>query len=89
MTPTITILSQPTCQPCVFIKKQLTEAGIAYRERNILEDPAAADLLMGIYQRLRPGDHPHTPVTLIGGDEIVFGPLVRDRLREMQRAEAA
>lgn len=89
MTPTITILSQPTCQPCVFIKKQLAAAGIDYQERNILEDPAAADLLIGIYARLRPGKLPHTPVTLIGADDVVFGPLVRDRIRELQRAEAA
>ncbi|MGV0675677.1 glutaredoxin family protein [Mycolicibacterium fortuitum] len=89
MNLTITILSQPTCQPCKFIKRQLTEAGIAYQERNVVNDPAAADLLTGIYARLRPGKMPHTPVTLIGESEIVFGPLVLDRLREVQRSEAA
>lgn len=89
MIPTITILTQPGCQPCLFIKRRLTAAGISYQERSVVDDPSAADVLMGIYQRLRPGQHPRTPVTLIGDDDVVFGPLVLERLRELRVKEAA
>lgn len=89
MTPTFTILSQPGCGACRFVEKTLSAEGFSYAVRDVREDPAAADLLIGIYARLKPGQHPSTPVTILGEGDIVFGPMVRDRLRELRRAEAA
>ncbi|MBX8688102.1 glutaredoxin family protein [Mycobacterium sp. 20091114027_K0903767] len=85
----VTVLSQPGCGACRFVEKTLDAEGLTYEIRDVREDPAAADLLVGIYERLRPGQHPSTPVTILGEDDIVFGPMVRDRLRELRREEAA
>ncbi|MCV7204891.1 hypothetical protein H7J71_23025 [Mycolicibacterium peregrinum] len=57
--------------------------------RDVRDDPSAEDLLVGIYQRLRPGMHPQTPVTIVGDEGVVFGPDIRSRLRELRREAAA
>ncbi|WP_170092339.1 glutaredoxin domain-containing protein [Mycobacteroides abscessus] len=85
---TITVLSQPGCAACRWVEKTLEAEGLAYTVRDVRTDPAGADLLRGIYARLRPGMHPATPVTLID-DGIVFGPDIRSRLRELRQEAAA
>lgn len=85
---TITVLTQPNCAPCKWVTKTLDAEGLAYTVRDVRTDPAGADLLRGIYARLRPGMHPATPVTLLDG-EVVFGPDIRSRLRELRQESAA
>lgn len=89
MTSLITVLSQPGCGACRFVEKTLDAEGLPYTVRDVRQDPAAADLLIGIYQRLRPGQHPSTPVTILGPGDVVIGPVIRDRLRELRGREAA
>ncbi|MGC5024431.1 glutaredoxin family protein [Tsukamurella sp. DT100] len=86
---TITVLSQPGCAACRFVEKTLDAEGLPYTVRDVRQDPAAEDLLRGIYERLRPGQHPSTPVTILGPGDVVIGPVIRDRLRELRREEAA
>ncbi len=86
---TITVLSQPGCAACRWVEKTLEAEGLAYIVRDVRTDPAGADLLRGIYARLRPGMHPATPVTILGDDGVVFGPDIRSRLRELRGREVA
>lgn len=86
---TITVLTQPNCAACRWVTKSLDAEGLPYELRDVRTDPAAEDLLRGIYQRLRPGMHPQTPVTILGDDGVVFGPDIRSRLRELRREAAA
>lgn len=86
---TITVLTQPNCAPCKWVTKTLDAEGLAYELRDVRTDPGAEDLLVGIYQRLRPGMHPATPVTILGDGDVVFGPDIRSRLRELRQGTAA
>lgn len=86
---TITVLSQPNCAACRWVTKTLDAEGLPYQLRDVRTDPAGADLLRGIYARLRPGMHPATPVTILGDHDIVFGPDIRSRLRELRQEAAA
>lgn len=86
---TITVLTQPNCAACKWVTKSLDAEGLTYQLRDVRQDPAAEDLLVGIYQRLRPGMHPATPVTILGDGDVVFGPDIRSRLRELRQGTAA
>ncbi len=89
MSESITVLSQPGCGACRFVEKTLDAEGLPYLVRDVRQDPDAADLLIGIYRHLRPGQHPSTPVTILGPGDVVIGPVIRDRLRELRGREAA
>lgn len=86
---TITVLSQPNCAACKWVTKTLDAEGLPYTVRDVRTDPAGADLLRGIYARLRPGMHPATPVTILGDGDVMFGPDIRSRLRELRQPAAA
>ncbi|WP_100452032.1 glutaredoxin family protein [Mycobacteroides abscessus] len=86
---TITVLTQPNCAACKWVTKSLDAEGLPYELRDVRQDPSAEDLLVGIYQRLRPGMHPQTPVTILGDEGVVFGPDIRSRLRELRQDTAA
>lgn len=51
---TITVLTQTGRAACRWVTKTLDAEGLRYSLR---EDPAAEDLLVGIYQQRRPGTH--------------------------------
>lgn len=85
---TITVLTQTGCAACKWVTRTLDAEGLPYELRDVRQDPAAEDLLVGVYARLRPGMRPATPVTLLDGD-VVFGPDIRSRLRELVRETAA
>lgn len=89
MISTVTLLTQPGCGACTFVEKTLQAEGLSFTARDVRADPAAAGLLVGLFERLRPGHHPSTPVTILSPDDVVFGPMVRDRIRELRLAEAA
>ncbi|MGV7586352.1 glutaredoxin family protein [Mycobacterium kansasii] len=91
MSVTATVLSQPNCQGCTWVKKTLEQAGIEYVEYDVRTDRAAEVMLLRLYER-RPGQRPATPVTIINSEtetETVFGPDIRSHLKRYTRAAAA
>ncbi|SKM37297.1 glutaredoxin [Mycobacteroides abscessus subsp. abscessus] len=91
MTLTATVLSQPNCQGCTWVKKALEAAGVSYVEYDVRTDRAAEVMLLRLYER-RPGQRPATPVTILNAENentIVFGPDIRSHLKRWTRAVAA
>ncbi|MBN7296584.1 glutaredoxin family protein [Mycobacteroides abscessus] len=89
---TATVLSQPNCAGCQWVKRSLEQAGVEYTELDVTVDAAAETMLRAIYDNRRRGQRPATPVTiLVGPDEVetVFGPDVRSSLKRHTRAAAA
>ena len=48
VTATLTMYTTPWCGYCVRLKRQLTDAGIAFDEVDIEQDPAAADIVEAV-----------------------------------------
>jgi glutaredoxin len=92
MTLSATVLSQPNCAGCNWVKKTLDQHGVEYTELDVTTDAAAEVMLRALYDTHRRGQHPATPVTMLStpqGVQIVFGPDIRDQLRRHTRAAAA
>lgn len=62
----IIIFTQPGCPPCHTLKTYLTAKGIAYEDRDISRDPAAAQDLVHKYGSRS------TP-TIVIGEEVMVG----------------
>ncbi|MBE5513722.1 glutaredoxin family protein [Mycobacteroides abscessus] len=91
MTITATVLSQPNCQGCTWVKKTLEQAGVEYTEYDVTTDLAAETMLRALYADVRRGQRPATPVTILAGEletETVFGPNIRTSLKRHLRAAA-
>lgn len=89
---TATVLSQPNCAGCDWVKKSLEQHGIEYTDLNVREDPAAETMLRALYADVRRGQVPATPVTILvtpQGTETVFGPDIRSHLKRWDRAALA
>ena len=72
--PQVVVFTMTGCQHCAGVKAYLEEKGIAFSERNVLEDDQAmADFRELVYRG--------TPVT-VAGDEAVIG-FDRARLDEV------
>lgn len=50
----VTVVTSPSCQPCRFTKKRLTDRGIKYIERNVAEDPEALELAKSLGYKSTP-----------------------------------
>ncbi len=72
--PQVIVFTMTGCQYCSGVKAYLNEEGIAFTERNVLED----DKAMADFREL---GYRGTPVTVVG-DEAVIG-LDRKRLDEV------
>ncbi len=72
--PQVVVFTMTGCQHCAGVKAYLDEKGIAFTERNVLED----DKAMADFREL---GYRGTPVTVVG-DEAVIG-LDRTRLDEV------
>jgi glutaredoxin len=72
--PQVVVFTMTGCQHCAGVKAYLNEKGIAFTERNVLED----DKAMADFREL---GYRGTPVTVVG-DEAVIG-LDRTRLDEV------
>ena len=72
--PHVVVFTMTGCQHCAGVKAYLNEKGIAFTERNVLED----DKAMTDFREL---GYRGTPVTVVG-DEAVIG-LDRTRLDEV------
>jgi len=64
--PKVVIFTQPDCPPCHIGKLFLAEKGVAFEERDISTDPAAAQELTGKYSS-------HSTPTLVIGEEVMIG----------------
>jgi glutaredoxin len=72
--PQVVVFTMTGCQHCAGVKAYLNEKGIAFTERNVLED----DKAMADFREL---GYRGTPVT-VAGDEAVVG-FDRTRLDEV------
>jgi len=63
--PQVVVFTMTGCQHCAGVKAYLTEKGIAFTERNVLDD----DKAMADFREL---GYRGTPVTVVG-DEAVVG----------------
>lgn len=91
MSLSATILSQPGCGPCLFVKKTLEAAGVPYVEYDVRTDRAAEVMLLRLYER-RPGQRPATPVTILNAETestVVFGAEISSHLKRYTRAAHA
>jgi glutaredoxin-like protein NrdH len=59
---TITVYSQPGCQPCIGVKRWLDRRGIAYRWVDVTTSPADA-------QAIRALGYTGTPVTIVSNGD--------------------
>lgn len=92
MSLSATVLSQPICPGCTFVKKALDEFDVPYTELNVREDAAAETMLRALYADVRRGQVPATPVTILvtpQGTETIFGLDVRPHLKRWTRAALA
>jgi len=72
--PQVVVFTMTGCQQCAGVKAYLSEKGIAFTERNVLDD----DKAMADFREL---GYRGTPVTVVG-DEAVIG-FDRTRLDEV------
>lgn len=85
-----TVYSQPGCQPCRLMKKQLDKYGVSYVERDVQQDPEALAELVVFFEACAPDRRPSTPLVVIddadghGSRELLFGPAF-DELKAMVR----
>jgi len=73
--PKVVLFTQPDCPPCHIVKLFLAEKGVAFEERDISTDPAAAQELRGKYSS-------HSTPTLVIGEEVMIG-FNPERLHEI------
>jgi glutaredoxin-like YruB-family protein len=66
MKPKVVLFSQPDCPPCHVVKLFLSERQVAFEERDITVDPAAARDLTEKYNS-------HSTPTLVIGQEVMIG----------------
>lgn len=90
MTAHATVFSQPGCQPCAWMKRQLDRFGVPWTERDVQADEQALAELHEFFEALAPGRQPQTPVVVIddadghGSREILFG-MAADDLKALVR----
>ena len=58
----ITLYTKPNCQPCIAVKRYLTQSGVEYEERPAEDHP---DYLSGIGARSAP--------VVVSGDTVICG----------------
>ena len=79
----ITVYTQSACQPCRLVKKRLSDAGIEFREFNILEDQRAYEYVRDV---LKAGSVPvivtetHDPIIGFRPDQLAE--LIHDYVYE-------
>lgn len=85
--PEIVVYTQANCGACVFVAKAIDAAGLPAAYRDVREDPAAAEMLVQLFDAYKPGERPRTPVAVVDGTPY-FGTSLRDYLRSRGRAAA-
>jgi glutaredoxin len=70
MKPTVVVYTRPGCNLCRLAKEYLDERGVAYRERDVSQDAAAADELRQIHVG-------GVPVVLVDRDAVIGFDKVR------------
>lgn len=83
MTKTITVYTQPNCQPCRAVKRWLDKRGVEYTTVDVTEDPKIADSIKEL-------GYSGTPVTIVndGTGDIHFGGFNPDALEAFCTPEA-
>ncbi|SKR42632.1 glutaredoxin [Mycobacteroides abscessus subsp. abscessus] len=87
------VYSKPLCPGCKWVKDHLAKFEVPYVEYDVEADPAALEQLRTIFDTLRRGQRPSTPVTILVSDdegvETIFGAHIGDHLKQHARAALA